>query len=79
LAEDYPKIKEAGAELIAISSDNQSYAWSMSVSTGAKYQILADSDRKVIESYGILNPAEHNGIAKPSVFIVGKDGRIRYA
>lgn len=78
LAEDYQKIKQAGAEVMAISSDEQSYAWSMGQTTGAKFQILSDADRAVIKSYGILNAKEHDGIAHPSIFIVDKQGRIRY-
>jgi peroxiredoxin len=78
LAEDYEKIKQAGADLIAISVDNQSFAWSTGQTTGAKYQILSDSDKKVITSYGILNAQEHGGIAHPSIFILDKTGRIRY-
>ena len=64
--------------MIAVSVDEQSYAWSMGQTTGAKFQILSDSDKKVITSYGILNAAEHGGIAHPSIFIVDKDGRIRF-
>ena len=78
LAEDYSKIKQAGAELIAISVDDQSFAWSIGQTTGAKFQILSDSDKKVITSYGILNAEEHGGIAHPSIFIVDKTGRIRF-
>lgn len=50
----------------------------MSLTTGAKYQILSDSERKVIRSYGVLNAKEHNGIAHPAVFIIDKEGHIRY-
>lgn len=78
LAEDHEKIKQAGADLVTISADAQNYAWSMSLSTGAKYQILSDADRQTIKSYGILNSQEHDGIAHPSVFIVDKEGRLRY-
>jgi peroxiredoxin len=78
LAEDYDKIKQAGADLIAVSVDDQSFAWSMGQTTGAKFQILSDSDKKTIISYGILNAAEHDGIAHPSIFILDKAGRIRY-
>lgn len=63
---------------MAISVDNQSFAWSMSQTTGAGFQILSDSDKKVITAYGILNPYEHGGIAYPSTFIVGKDNRIKF-
>ena len=79
LAEDYEKIKSAGAvELITISADNQNYAWSMAQTTGAKYQVLSDSDRSVIKLYGVLNAKEHDGIAHPSTFIIDKTGRIQY-
>ena len=50
----------------------------MGQTTGAKFQILSDVEKKVITSYGILNPDEHGGIAHPSIFIVDKEGRIRF-
>lgn len=78
LAEDYNKIKAAGGDVIAISVDDQSFAWSMAQTTGAKFQILSDSDKKVITSYGIVNPQEHGGIAKPTILIIDKEGRIRF-
>ena len=78
MAEDYDKIKQAGAELIAISVDDQAHTWSMGQTTGAKFSMLSDTGHKVIDSYGVLNAAEHDGIAHPAVFIVGKDGLIKY-
>lgn len=78
MAEDYAKIKQAGADLIAVSVDEQSFAWSMAQTTGAKFQILSDADKKTIISYGILNAAEHGGIAHPAIFILDKQGKIRY-
>jgi peroxiredoxin len=78
LAEDYDKIKQAGAELLAISVDEQSFAWSMAQTTGARFQILSDVEKKTITDYGIVNAAEHGGIAHPSIFILDKEGRIRY-
>ena len=78
MAEDYDKIKQAGGELLAISVDEQSYAWSMAQTTGAKFNMLSDTGHKVIDSYGVLNAAEHDGIAHPAIFIVGKDGLIKY-
>jgi len=78
LAEDYDKIKQAGGELIAVSVDEQSFAWSMAQTTGAKFQILSDADKKTITEYGIVNAAEHGGIAHPSIFVLDKECRIRY-
>jgi len=78
LAEDYDKIKRAGGELIAVSVDEKSFAWSMAQTTGAKFQILSDAEKKTITEYGIVNAAEHGGISHPSIFVVDKQGRIRY-
>ena len=78
LAEDYDKIKQAGGDLVAISVDKPEFAWSMSQTTGAKFQLLSDQDHKVIEAYGVFNANEHDGIAFPSTFILDKSGTIRY-
>ena len=64
--------------MIAISVDDQAHAWSMGQTTGAKFNMLSDTGHKVIDSYGVLNAAEHDGIAHPSIFIVGKDGLMKY-
>ena len=50
----------------------------MAQTTGAKFQILSDADKKTITTYGILNANEHGGIAHPSTFIIDKSGVIRY-
>jgi len=78
LAEDYDKIKQAGGDLVAISVDKPEFAWSMGQTTGAKFQLLSDTDHKVIEAYGVFNANEHDGIAFPSTFILDKRGMIRY-
>lgn len=78
MAEDYDKIKQAGADLIAVSVDEQSFAWSMAQTTGAKFQILSDAEKKTIAAYGIVNAAERDGIAHPSIFVLDKEGKIRY-
>jgi peroxiredoxin Q/BCP len=78
LAEDYDKIKRAGGDLVAISVDKPEFAWSMSQTTGAKFQLLSDTDHKVIEAYGVFNAKEHDGIAFPSTFILDKTGAVRY-
>ena len=50
----------------------------MAQTTGAKFQILSDADKKTIISYGILNAEEHGGIAKPATFLIDKQGKIRF-
>lgn len=79
LAEDYQKVKASGAELVAISADEQAFAWSMGQTTGAEYLILADSKRDVIRLYGVLNAEERGGIAHPATFIIDGGGVVRFA
>ncbi|HUK90141.1 MAG TPA: redoxin domain-containing protein, partial [Blastocatellia bacterium] len=74
----YDKIKAAGADLVAISVDNQSFGWSMGQTTGARFKILSDPAHKVIDQYGVFNPNEHGGIAFPSTFVLDKSGTIRF-
>ena len=50
----------------------------MAQTTGARFQILSDAEKKTITAYGIVNAAEHDGIAHPSIFILDKEGKIRY-
>jgi peroxiredoxin len=50
----------------------------MAQTTGAKFQILSDAEKKAINAYGIVNAEEHGGIAKPATFLIDKDGKIRF-
>jgi peroxiredoxin Q/BCP len=45
-------------------------------SLSADYPILADPDKRVAESYGVLMPVV--GLAKRWTFYIGKDGKILY-
>ena len=43
---------------------------------GIKYPLLSDPKRDVIRSYGVED--QENGIAWPAIFIVGRDGTVRW-
>jgi alkyl hydroperoxide reductase subunit AhpC len=43
------------------------------------FMILCDTARRVVREWGIYNPSERGGIAKPAVFIVNPDHTVRYA
>jgi len=43
------------------------------------FPILCDRERRVIRQWGIYNPREKGGIAKPAVFIIDQDLVVRYA
>ena len=77
-SEEYEKFKSAGADIIAISNDSQAFAWSTSLATGSKFEVLSDSDNSAIETYGILNKGEKGPFANPAVFIIDRENRIRF-
>ncbi len=43
------------------------------------FAILSDTEKRVIQNWGIYNPREIGGIAKPSVFIVDRNRTILFA
>lgn len=42
------------------------------------FPILCDTERRVIQEWNIYNPRERGGIAKPAVFVIERDRRVRY-
>jgi peroxiredoxin len=43
-----------------------------------KFPLLEDSGHKVIDRYGLLNPASNRGIPHPAVYVIDKSGVIRW-
>lgn len=74
LQKSYKDIKDTGAELIAISADPVVDAQRAAVEMKLSYPILSDPSKGMITSWGVLHPQE--GIARPAMFIVNKQGRI---
>ena len=69
----YPKIKELGAELFAISIDTVSDQKKFVQEYDVPYLHLSDTTKTVCKAYAGLNIA---GLAKRSTFVIGKDGKI---
>jgi mycoredoxin-dependent peroxiredoxin len=74
LQKSYAKIKELGAEMIAVSADPPASGQKVAAELNLSYPILSDVYRNFIKQYGVLHPTE--GIARPSMFIVNKEGKI---
>jgi len=48
---------------------------------GLAYPILSDADRRVITDYGIVHSGasiDGGDIARPAIFIIGPDGRVKW-
>ncbi|MEO9308395.1 Putative AhpC/TSA family protein (fragment) [Nitrosotalea sinensis] len=69
----YPKIKELGAELFAISIDTVPDQKKFVQEYDVPYLHLSDTAKTVCKAYAGLNIA---GLAKRSTFVIGKDGKI---
>ena len=77
MQDNYDKFKAAGAELIAISSDNVKATDTTVQNEGLKYPVLSDKDREVITDYNVVDPA-NNRIARSSSFILMRDGTVAW-
>lgn len=62
--------------LVAISVDPPERSTPLAERLGVRFPLLSDVDLKVTRAYGVVDG--ENGIAWPAIFIVGKDGRIKW-
>jgi len=74
----YPQIRAAGADLVAISVDKPAQSARLRRELNLPFMLLCDTQRRVVREWDIYNPREHGGIARPSVFIIEPDLRIRF-
>ena len=66
---------ELGAQIIGISAQSVESKESFRGKYGFDFPLLADTDKEVAAAYGTLGPI---GFPRRSIFIVDKDGIIRY-
>ena len=60
--------------MIAVSADNPADGQKLATELNISFPILSDVYKNFIKQYGVLHPTE--GIARPSMFVVNKDGKI---
>jgi len=77
LQKNYANIRAAGAELIAISSDDEGDTQKTVQGSGLEFPVLADKDRAVISAYNVLDPG-NNRIARPASYVLRKDGTVAW-
>jgi peroxiredoxin len=73
---DFAEFEGVDAQLLAISPQDVASHEGFSDKHGFKFPLLADVDKAVGAAYGVLGPI---GFYRRSVFVVDKDGVIRYA
>jgi len=77
LQKNYANIRAAGADLIAISSDDEGDTQKTVQGSGLEFPVLADKDRAVINAYNVLDPG-NNRIARPASYVLRKDGTVAW-
>ena len=71
------QIEALGAELFGVSVDNVQSHNEFSDMHQLTFDILADSDKSVTTSFGVLTEVNNIPIAKRTTFIIGTDGLIK--
>lgn len=77
--DDIQQIKSANTEVIAISVDQQMDSEKFQEKFKLPFSLVGDPQHKIIEAYGVpLKDFSGNKFAQRSVFLVDKDGKVRY-
>ena len=74
------EIRSLGAEITAIAVTSVFAQQAFAKSLGVDFPLLSDWNRTVSPSYGVQYDVwrGHEGVAKRSVFVIDRDGIIRY-
>ncbi len=75
LQESYAEFQSFGAEVIAISVDNQENAASMVARYNLQYPVLYDESYSVTRSWGIFNLLD-DGVSAPATYVFNADGHL---
>jgi peroxiredoxin len=76
--EHYEEIRAAGATLAGISVDPPGASEALRSQLCLPFTILCDTERRVVQDWDVYNGREKGGIAKPAVFIIGSNLKVRY-
>jgi peroxiredoxin len=74
----YSSFRAAGANVVAVSVDAPEKSEVVRRELQLPFLILSDSQRRVVREWDIYNPNEKGGIAKPAVFVLAPDRRVRF-
>lgn len=77
MQKNYAKIRAAGAELIAISSDDEGDTKKTVQGSGLEFPVLSDKDREVINNYNVVDVGNKR-IARPASYVLRKDGTVAW-
>ena len=68
----------AGFSIAALSVDEPKRSAALVQQLGLPFPILCDPRRELVKSWKLLNNREMGGVAKPAIFVFGRDRRVLY-
>jgi len=74
----YDEIRRAGGELITVSADVPARSEMLRELLHLPFVMLSDVERRVVRQWDIYNARERGGIAKPTVYVLEPDRRVRF-
>lgn len=74
------EIRSLGADILAVAVSSTFAQQAFAASLGVDFPLLSDWDRTACASYGVKYDVwkGHAGLAKRSIFLVDRDGTVRY-
>jgi peroxiredoxin len=75
----YEEMRAVGAIVVVVSADLPAKWEVLRRELRLPFLILCDTERRVIQDWGLHNPKEKGGIAKPAVFVIDRDRTVRYS
>ncbi len=83
--DELKKYEDLNAQVLGISVDSVYALKAWSEKNNYTFPLLSDFNKEVIKEYGVLTDKfapgklDYRGVAKRSAFVIGKDGKIKYA
>jgi len=77
LKEVYPLVREAGAQVVAISADDLGSHRRFAQELGLPFPLASDPHLEVARAYGVAQ--EEEGRAQRALFLIDRDGTVIYA
>jgi len=83
--ENHPKFVELGAQVLGLCVESNRAHTAYAAQLELPFPLLSDLNREVVREYGVMYTREHPhregfwGISKRAVFVVDRDGMVRYA
>ena len=74
-------IRQCGAHVAAITIDPPELSQALAGVLKLEFPLLSDPESKVIDAYGVRNdqPDVHPGVSNPAMFVIDRQGVVRFA